>query len=398
MCELMAPQLPDILVGQDVRKTLEQFYEPRPRLTVPPPSAGKSSLGRRQSNEDAFAIGGLMVEGSPSNSCANLDKVESLHRRRSLPEGQMMSYNTPSGDKEKYARASDIGCAEDLYMYGVYDGHNGPYASHFCRSHLLDNVRAVFSEFCDKYDSDSEDPYAVDLSVPELRASDNCNNVCGGTWSGAAQGVSPGVTRTDSAKLPNAREVLVEAFKRTDGQFSRYKCAARVGTTAVVALVGGDHLCVANCGDSRAVLYRNGEAVSVTTDHKVDLPDEKVRILNAGGKLHDSRVMGVLAMSRAIGDLCLRPYGVIPEPDVTSVERNDGDEFLVMATDGLWDVMCNEEVYIVLMHGMERAAQRGVTGADAMQMAANSLSRTAIDRGSRDNITVVIVDLRSTAG
>lgn len=106
--------------------------------------------------------------------------------------------------------------------------------------------------------------------------------------------------------------------------------------------------------------------------------------------------MGILNMSRAIGDRCLRSLGVIPDPDVLTLKRDYRDEYLVMATDGLWDVMCNEEVYIVLCHALERAKALSVRREKALQMGANSLCRTAMDRGSWDNITVVIVDLTST--
>lgn len=120
----------------------------------------------------------------------------------------------------------------------------------------------------------------------------------------------------------------------------------------------------------------------------------QARILNAGGTVSDSRVMGVLNMSRAIGDLCLRPLGVIPDPDVLTLRRSNRDEYLVVATDGLWDVMCNEEVYIVLCHAMGRAAALNMAKEKALERAAKSLCRTAMDRGSWDNITVLVIDLR----
>eukprot|EP00899_Mesostigma_viride_P020482 jgi/Mesvir1/28435/Mv15858-RA.2 len=117
------------------------------------------------------------------------------------------------------------------------------------------------------------------------------------------------------------------------------------GTTANVAIVGPRQLIVANCGDSRAVLCRSGTAVPLSLDHKPDRADEAARIAAAGGHVlyfNGYRVLGVLAMSRAIGDVSLKPY-VIPEPEVTVVDREEGDEFLILATDGLWDVVSNQE-------------------------------------------------------
>ncbi|KAK3003079.1 hypothetical protein RJ639_019079, partial [Escallonia herrerae] len=77
-----------------------------------------------------------------------------------------------------------------------------------------------------------------------------------------------------------------------------------VGSTAVVSVVTPDKIIVANCGDSRAVLCRNGAAVPLSTDHKPDRPDELDRIETAGGRVifwDVPRVLGMLAMSRAIG-------------------------------------------------------------------------------------------------
>jgi protein phosphatase 2C len=62
--------------------------------------------------------------------------------------------------------------------------------------------------------------------------------------------------------------------------------------------------------------------------------------------------MGELAVSRAIGDHCLRPY-VIPEPELLMVERTPDDEVLVLASDGLWDVMNNQEVVDMALHSLQ---------------------------------------------
>jgi protein phosphatase 2C len=72
----------------------------------------------------------------------------------------------------------------------------------------------------------------------------------------------------------------------------------------------------------------------------------------AGGHVWWDRVMGELAVSRAIGDHCLRPY-VIPEPELLMVERTPDDEVLVMASDGLWDVMNSQEVVDMALHSLQ---------------------------------------------
>jgi protein phosphatase 2C len=138
-----------------------------------------------------------------------------------------------------------------------------------------------------------------------------------------------------------------------------------VGSTAVVAVLGPRHLVISNCGDSRAVLCRGGAAVPLSADHKPDRPDELARIQAAGGRVifwDGARVFGVLAMSRAIGDSYLKPY-VVADPEVRVLERRDGeDEFLILASDGLWDVVSNEvacNVVRACVRGAGRRRRRG---------------------------------------
>ncbi|KAL9250785.1 putative protein phosphatase 2C 8 [Drosera capensis] len=117
-----------------------------------------------------------------------------------------------------------------------------------------------------------------------------------------------------------------------------------VGSTAVVAVVGRHEVVVANCGDSRAVMCRSGVAVPLSVDHKPDRPDELARIEALGGRVinwNGPRILGVLATSRAIGDHYLRPC-VTSRPEVKIYSRTKDDEFLILATDGLWDVVTNQ--------------------------------------------------------
>ncbi|XP_066312892.1 LOW QUALITY PROTEIN: probable protein phosphatase 2C 9 [Miscanthus floridulus] len=199
-----------------------------------------------------------------------------------------------------------------------------------------------------------------------------------------------------------------------------------VGSTAVVAVVSPTHVVVANAGDSRAVLSRAGVPVPLSVDHKPDRPDELARIEAAGGRViywDGARVLGVLAMSRAIGDGYLKPF-VSSEPEVTVTERTDDEECLILASDGLWDVVTNEMACEVVRacfrsNGPPAPAARasgvaalpaadadaengpavvkGVSKEDsdkACSDAAMLLAKLALARRSADNVSVVVVDLR----
>ncbi|AQK92314.1 Protein phosphatase 2C 51 [Zea mays] len=206
-------------------------------------------------------------------------------------------------------------------------------------------------------------------------------------------------------------EAMAASFARVDGEVTGGLSSPHhddagsslpyrtVGSTAVVAVVGRRRIVVGNCGDSRAVLSRGGVAVPLSSDHKPDRPDEMQRVEAAGGRVvnwNGYRVLGVLATSRSIGDYYLKPY-VSAEPEVTVVERTERDEFLILASDGLWDVVSNEAACKIARSCLSgRAASRfpgsvaGRTAADAAAL----LAELALSRGSRDNISVVVVELR----
>lgn len=150
-------------------------------------------------------------------------------------------------------------------------------------------------------------------------------------------------------------------------------------------LTKGDNLYVAHAGDSRAILVKaEGKVTALTSDHKPNRPDERKRIQELGGSVvfwGVWRVEGILAVSRAIGDRMLKPL-VVAEPEVKEFTRSSDDHFLVVASDGLWDTITNDDAaQLALRH-------------DDPQAAAKHLMEEAYARGSLDNICVMVIDLR----
>ena len=174
-------------------------------------------------------------------------------------------------------------------------------------------------------------------------------------------------------------KALKQAFHQTETEFLNIagREGLRDGTTAIVAVVQEDTLTVAHVGDSRGVLCRGGKAVVLTEDHKPDLEPEKRRIEALGGFVSFIgcwRAMGILAMSRAIGDLFLKPY-VSAEPDVRAMPIVAADEFIVLASDGVYDVLNNEQVVQI------------ARSAASPEEAAHLLTESAYVAGSLDNAT-----------
>ncbi|XP_039840626.1 protein phosphatase 2C 53-like, partial [Panicum virgatum] len=264
------------------------------------------------------------------------------------------------------------------HFFGVYDGHGGVQVANYCR----ERIHSVLIE---------------ELSKAE-------ESVSGADLSGL-----------ESQKQWEKGCAFVDCFNRVDAEVGGNAATAAkpvapdtVGSTAVVAVVCSSHIIVANCGDSRAVLCRGKQPLALSVDHKPNREDEYARIEVQGGKViqwNGYRVLGVLAMSRSIGDRYLKPY-IIPVPEVTIVARAKDDECLILASDGLWDVMSNEEVCdaarkrILLWHkkNAEASSSAQISGDSpdqAAQAAAEYLSKLALQKGSKDNITVVVVDLKS---
>ena len=226
---------------------------------------------------------------------------------------------------------------KDSCLYGVFDGHGGYRASQFCRDFLLN--------------------YVVD----------------------------------DESFVHDPALALKRSFFRADAEFSAMAKLRYLsdGTTSLVACIHNRRLYVANAGDCRAVLISSRWSVeALSVDHKPDREDEKRRITKLGGKVvHWGRwrVQGVLAVSRAIGDVSLQPY-VTCEPEIQERElRDDDDAYLVLASDGIWDVLTNSDVATVVKQAISTKPFADV---------ARELCSHAIMLGSTDNVTASIVDLR----
>ncbi|TCD64171.1 Protein phosphatase 2C 1 [Steccherinum ochraceum] len=138
----------------------------------------------------------------------------------------------------------------------------------------------------------------------------------------------------------------------------------------------------ANAGDARGVLCRGGTAVRLTYDHKGSDTQEAKRITDAGGFVMSGRVNGVLAVTRSLGDSSMKEY-VVGSPYTTETELSDEDEFLILACDGLWDVVD------------DKAAVHLVRDIADPRKAAETLLDHAYKNWSSDNVTVLVVRFRN---
>uniref|UniRef100_A0A8C1TMD0 Protein phosphatase 1L n=1 Tax=Cyprinus carpio TaxID=7962 RepID=A0A8C1TMD0_CYPCA len=165
------------------------------------------------------------------------------------------------------------------------------------------------------------------------------------------------------------------------------------GTTCLIALLSDRELTVANVGDSRGVLCdKDGNAVALSHDHKPYQLKERKRIKRAGGFISFNgswRVQGILAMSRSLGDYPLKNLNVvIPDPDILTFDLDKlQPEFMILASDGLWDAFSNEEAVRFVRERL-----------DEPHFGAKSIVLQSFYRGCPDNITVMVVKFKSSSG
>jgi len=245
-------------------------------------------------------------------------------------------------------------------FFAVFDGHGGSSCAEYCASHLAKNI---LSRLRDKQKTSGDEAF--------LKAG------------------------------------LLSGFKQTEHNFLQHakRMEDRAGTTACTMLVYGPdeesrlRLYMANVGDSRAVVGRvGGGAIRLTQDHKPNLPDERKRIEAAGGGVAEigsvwrcmlprnriSPIVG-LAVSRAIGDKDFKnPDIVSAEPEITIHDVDwDDDEFVILASDGIWDVISDKEAV--------RIVQQTFKDGGNEDKAAENLVAKALEKGTHDDRTALVV-------
>mmetsp|Transcript_2955 Transcript_2955/g.9045 ORF Transcript_2955/g.9045 Transcript_2955/m.9045 type:complete len:467 (-) Transcript_2955:292-1692(-) len=275
---------------------------------------------------------------------------ESERRKGNSPQGQ--TYETSEGERRKYWTLVRPGrrrrqCEDVCWsvtdfrgpegapssFYGLFDGHGGRNAAQ----------------------------YAADNLFPIFRNTKEYSN-------------------------GRIEEALYEAFQQTDVKLRRDHASELgpcTGTTALTVYISERKLCVAHVGDSRAVLGScHGVATCLSKDHTVERVDEHLRVEDKGGVILKKRVNGTLAVTRSIGDKDYKDY-VIAAPEVNTRNIESSDDVLILASDGLWDVLTPEQ-----------AVRRAQSFGHDLEQACCKLIDDALAAGSMDDISVVVVSLR----
>ncbi|XP_021715258.1 probable protein phosphatase 2C 2 [Chenopodium quinoa] len=239
------------------------------------------------------------------------------------------------------ARVNDVhGCPLQAF-FGVFDGHGGPKAAEFAAARLGDKIL------------------------------DHVGRVTG----------------AKSSKL--IEESIRDGYLAADQEFLNEK--SNGGACCVTALIQEGNLMVSNVGDCRAVISRGGLAEALTTDQSPSREDEKTRIESKGGYVDFCngtwRIQGSLAVSRAIGDQHLKQW-VTAEPETKILTIKPDFEFLILASDGLWNKVSNQEAVDVVLPFFTAGSNK-----PELKHACRKLVELSTSRGSNDDTTVMVIQL-----
>ncbi|KAL3520481.1 hypothetical protein ACH5RR_018630 [Cinchona calisaya] len=324
------------------------------------------------------------LKGRPGSRSSSFDhrREEMSHRipGRMFLNGssEVASLFTQQGKKGPNQDAmivwENFGSRTDTVFCGVFDGH-GPHG-HMVAKRVRDSLPLKLSAH-----------WEVNIKGDDVLREISQNR----TGSMNSEDMSPSFVSADeesrasidvegAEKHPEVfqtlKESFMKAFKVMDRELKMYTnidCFCS-GTTAVTLVKQGHDLILGNIGDSRAILASRDEdnsliAVQLTVDLKPSLPAEAERIRKCKGRVfalqdepevarvwlpnHDSPG---LAMARAFGDFCLKDFGLISVPEISYRRLTERDEFIVLATDGIWDVLSNKEVVDIVASSPARSS------------------------------------------
>jgi len=202
---------------------------------------------------------------------------------------------------------------------------------------------------------------------------------------------------------------MKEGFDRVEAEFLKIaeKHALSDGTTALVAFIVRNKLYIGSVGDSEGVLCRDNKAVALNQPHNpAKNPSEITRVHKAGGRVVDQRVahpalnpnIFSIAVSRAIGDIMFKApqftnnqcSGLIADVDVAEFDLIEKDQFMILACDGLWDVMTHQEAVDFVLKCLKEE--------DDPDRVSKKLVDKAFQKGSMDNITALVCALQTFKG
>ena len=261
----------------------------------------------------------------------------------------------------------------DVSIFGIFDGHGGPMVAKICE-------QSFALEICRQAKSTSDLKIALEKSYTEIDAF---------------------LQTTGSLKNLRTPSIPLSRPDEPDG-IPRENLFDYIGSTAVISLIRGNKIYVANAGDSRAILCKAGQAVELSRDHKPESPRERSRIENAGGRVSVvgpcHRVDFGLNLSRALGDFLYKRNADLPAsrqkitavPEVVEESIDDETEFLVLCCDGVVELLNNQQVVNHIRFRLRAGMDPRLVVESLLDEACSKDPQKTLGRGT-DNETCILV-------
>ena len=152
-----------------------------------------------------------------------------------------------------------------------------------------------------------------------------------------------------------------------------------IGTTATIVLFKDNKIYCANVGDSKAYILYEKTYKQISHDHKCTIEDEAQRVRKLGGKISKNRVMGQLILTRTLGDLYVKQFGVVNTPDISVTEINNSVKYVIVASDGVWDVIDLDTL-------LEMSKAKKSVGEFCQDIV-----KLSISKGTKDNVSCIVI-------
>ena len=175
---------------------------------------------------------------------------------------------------------------------------------------------------------------------------------------------------------------FINSFNKIDEELKFYD-SEYTGSTATIVIFQDNKIYCANVGDSRAYIVYDNYIKQITVDHKCSVPSEAERIINMGGKITKNRVQGQLVLSRSLGDLYCKKYGVSNLPDISTNKIDYNVKYVVIASDGVWDVVDENTVL-----------NMSKKGKNAEQFC-KELVKLSIEKETKDNVSCIVISFEN---
>ena len=147
-------------------------------------------------------------------------------------------------------------------------------------------------------------------------------------------------------------------------------------------LIKDNKIYCANVGDTKAYIIYDKTYKQISNDHKCTNEDERKRITEIGGKIIKNRVMGQLILTRTLGDLYVKQFGVINTPDINVYDINETINYIIIASDGVWDVV-----------DLDTITNMGKAGKNVGEFC-KDIVKLAINKGTKDNASCIVVSFK----